>query len=118
MARGYQGAFGRKINAPYVWIPLCLLFLVPFVDPRRPFRMVHLDLLVLLALRRLAHLLQPRRRSASSVPLVYPVLAYLLVRMLWLGVPAAGPAAGRCCRSSGELARGPARVPGRRSGSG
>ena len=49
MARGYEGAFGRKLNAPYVWIPLCVLFLAPFVDPRRPFRLLHLDLLVLLA---------------------------------------------------------------------
>ena len=23
MARGYPGAFGRKVNAPWVWIPLC-----------------------------------------------------------------------------------------------
>ena len=61
MARGYAGAFGRKLNAPYVWIPLCLLFLAPFVDLRRPFRLLHLDLLVLLALRRLARVLQPRR---------------------------------------------------------
>ena len=52
MARGYAGAFGRKLNAPYVWIPLCLLFLLPFVDFRRPFRLLHLDLLVLLGLRR------------------------------------------------------------------
>ena len=48
MARGYPGAFGRKVNAPYVWIPLCVLFVAPFVDPRRPFRLLHLDLLVLL----------------------------------------------------------------------
>ena len=27
MARGMSGAFGRKLNAPYVWIPLCVLFL-------------------------------------------------------------------------------------------
>ena len=49
MARGYEGAFGRKVNAPWIWIPLCVLFLVPFVDPRRPLRLLHLDLLVLLA---------------------------------------------------------------------
>ena len=61
MARGYEGAFGRKLNAPWVWIPLCLLFLLPFVDLRRPFRLLHLDLLVLRGLRRLARLLQPRR---------------------------------------------------------
>ena len=82
MARGYPGAFGRKLNAPYVWIPLCLLFLLPFVDFRRPFRLLHLDLLVLLALRRLALLLQPGEIGVS-VPLVYPVLLYLLARMLF-----------------------------------
>ena len=49
MARGYPGAFGRKLNAPYVWIPLCVLFLAPFIDVRRPLRLLHLDLLVLLA---------------------------------------------------------------------
>src|SRR4051812_48790408 len=49
MARGYAGAFGRKINAVWLWVPLCLIFFVPFIDRRRPFRMLHLDLLVLLA---------------------------------------------------------------------
>ena len=43
-----RGAFGRKLNAPYVWIPLCLLFVAPFFD-LRPFRLLHLDLLVMLA---------------------------------------------------------------------
>ncbi len=36
MARGYPGAFGRSFNAIYVWLPLGLLFLAPFIDPRRP----------------------------------------------------------------------------------
>mgnify|MGYP006174166467 CR=1 FL=1 len=49
MARGYDGAFGRKVNAPYVWIPLSVLFFAALVDWRRPWRIVHLDLLVLLA---------------------------------------------------------------------
>jgi hypothetical protein len=84
MARGYEGAFGRKVNAPYVWIPLCLLFLAPFVDPRRPFRLVHLDLLVLLAFG-LSHVYFNRGEIGLSVPLVYPVLAYVLARMLWAG---------------------------------
>src|SRR6266540_3007026 len=44
MARGYPGDFGRHVNAPYVWLPLCALFLLPFIDPRRPFRLLHLDL--------------------------------------------------------------------------
>ena len=83
MARGLDGAFGRKVNEPWVWIPLMLAFLVPFVDPRRPLRLVHLDLLVLLAFS-ISHVFFNRGDIATSVPLVYPVLAYLLVRMLML----------------------------------
>jgi hypothetical protein len=84
MARGYEGAFGRKLNAPYVWIPLCVLFLLPFVDPRRPFRLLHLDLLMLLAFG-VSHVFFNRGEIGASVPLVYPVLLYLLVRLLWTG---------------------------------
>jgi hypothetical protein len=84
MARGYEGAFGRKLNAPYVWIPLCLLFLLPFVDPRRPFRLLHLDLLVLLGFGA-SHYFFNRGEIGLSVPLVYPVLLYLLGRLLWAG---------------------------------
>ena len=84
MARGYPGAFGRTLNAPYVWIPLCLLFLAPFVDLRRPFRLLHLDLLVLVAFGA-SHVFFNRGEIGVSVPLVYPVLLYLLVRMLFAG---------------------------------
>jgi hypothetical protein len=85
MARGYEGAFGRKLNAPYVWIPLCVLFLLPFVDPRRPFRLLHLDLLVLLGFG-VSHYFFNRGEIGVSVPLVYPVLLYLLARLLWSGL--------------------------------
>ena len=81
MARGYPGAFGRKLNAPYVWIPLCLLFLAPFIDVRRPFRLLHLDLLVLLAFGA-SHVFFNRGEIGVSAPLAYPVLLYLLVRVL------------------------------------
>ena len=47
MARGYPGAFGRAVNAPWVWIGLCVLFVLPFLRP--PLRLLHLDLAVLLA---------------------------------------------------------------------
>jgi hypothetical protein len=82
MARGYPGAFGRKLNAPYVWVPLCLLFLAPFVDVRRPFRLLHLDLLVMLAFG-VSHWFFNRGEIGVSVPLVYPVLLYLLARVLF-----------------------------------
>jgi len=84
MARGYEGAFARKLNAPYVWIPLCLLFLAPFVDVRRPFRLLHLDLLVLLAFG-ISHVFFNRGEIGLSVPLAYPMLLYLLVRLLYAG---------------------------------
>ena len=82
MARGYEGAFGRKLNAPYVWIPLCLL-VAPFFDLRRPFRLLHLDLLVMLALG-VSHFFF-NRGEIRLAPLVYPVLLYLLARMLVAG---------------------------------
>jgi len=91
MARGYEGAFGRKLNAPYVWIPLCVLFLAPFVDLRRPLRLLHLDLLVLLAFG-VSHVFFNRGEIGVSVPLVYPVLLYLLARVL---SPACARASGR-----------------------
>ena len=47
MARGYKGAFGRHVNALWLWLPLCALFLLPFLRP--PLRLLHLDLLVLLS---------------------------------------------------------------------
>ncbi len=84
MARGYEGQFGRSLNAPWLWLPLCVLFLAPFVDPRRPFRLLHLDLLVLLAFG-VSHFFFNRGELGVSVPLVAPVLLYLLVRLAWAG---------------------------------
>jgi hypothetical protein len=85
MARGYEGAFGRKLNAPYVWIPLCVLFVLPFLDLRRPFRLLHLDLAVLLAFG-VSHVFFNRGEIGVSVPLAYPVLLYLLIRVLLAGM--------------------------------
>lgn len=85
MARGYEGAFGRIVNEPYIWLPLCVLFLLPFIDIRRPLRWVHLDLLVLLSFT-ISHYYFNRGEIFTSVPLVYPPLAYLFMRLLWLGL--------------------------------
>jgi hypothetical protein len=90
LARGYDPPIGRSLNEPYVWIPLCLLFLAPFVDLRRPLRLLHLDLLVLLGFG-VSQLYFREGRIDVSVPLVYPLLTYLLVRMLAAGLwPRAG----------------------------
>jgi Glycosyltransferase family 87 len=84
LARGYSGAIAQKVNAPYVWLPLCVLFLVPFFDPRRPFRLLHLDLLVLLGLG-VSLFFFNRAEITASVTLTYPVLLYVFARMLWSG---------------------------------
>jgi hypothetical protein len=84
MARGYSGAFGHKLNAPYVFLPLCALFLIGLVDWRRPWRVANLDLLVLLAFG-LSHFFFNRGEIDVSVPLQYPPLLYFLGRGLWIG---------------------------------
>ncbi len=85
MARGYDGAFGRSLNKPYVWLPLCLLFLAPFVEVRRPFRMLHLDLLILLSFT-VSHYFFNRGEIFTSVPLTYPPLVYLFLRLGYMAV--------------------------------
>jgi hypothetical protein len=84
LLRGYPGVLGQTLNAPYVWLPLCLLFLLPFVDPRRPFRLLHLDLAMLL-LFGISHVFFAAGRPDISVPLVYPFLLYAAARLAWAG---------------------------------
>ena len=99
MARGHKGYFGDKFDAWYIWIPMCLLFVAPFFDPRRPFRMLHLDLLVLIGGFGVSHWFFNQGEIGTSVWLVYPVFAYLLARMLYAGLRPrrAAPAAGAAC---------------------
>ncbi|HEY2006336.1 MAG TPA: hypothetical protein VGG87_07780 [Solirubrobacteraceae bacterium] len=97
MARGYPGAFGRRSNALYVWLPLCFLFLAPFLpwrrgrtSRRRRLTLLHLDLVMLLGFS-VSLAFFNHADVGLSVPLVYPFLLYVLVRMLLLafgrGVP-------------------------------
>ncbi|MGH2831516.1 MAG: hypothetical protein ACRDK2_01970, partial [Solirubrobacteraceae bacterium] len=83
MARGYPGAFGRHVNALYIWLPLCVLFLLPFIRWRKPLALLHLDLLVLLSFS-ISLAFFNHAHIYASVPLSYPPLIYLLVRMLAL----------------------------------
>ncbi len=84
MARGYKGAFGRKINDPWIWLAFCAIFLFGLLDYRRLLSWRTLDLLMLLA---------PSISLAYfneglvfwSVPLAYPPLLYLAVRLLFVG---------------------------------
>jgi Glycosyltransferase family 87 len=84
LARGLKPSVGNSLNEPYIWIALALLFMAPFVDPRRPFRLVHLDLLVLLSFG-ISQLYFNAGNIDVSVPLVYPPLLYLLGRLLFAG---------------------------------
>ena len=93
LARGYDPSVGRSQNAWYVWLPLGLLFLLPFMDPRRPKRLIHLDLLVLLSFG-VSQYFFNRGQIDVSVPLQCIPLAYLLVRLLLVAFrprPSGGP---------------------------
>ena len=85
MARGYPGAFGRQVNAWYVWLPMCLLFVAPFLPLRRPrrFTLLHLDLLMLLGFS-VSLAFFNHGTIGLSVPLAYPFLLYLFVRLVAL----------------------------------
>jgi len=84
MARGKPGQFGHVLNAPWAWIPLALVFGAGLWDFRRWRKWVHLDLLALLAFG-ISQAFFNAARIDVSVPIVYPLLAYLLARMLWIG---------------------------------
>jgi hypothetical protein len=84
MARGYSGEFAHSLNSPFIWIPLCLFFLIGLTDWRRLRRISNLDLLVLLGFG-VSHFFFNQGNIGVSVPLAYPVLVYLLGRCLWIG---------------------------------
>jgi hypothetical protein len=89
MARGYKGAFGRRANALYLWLPLLALFLAPFLRP--PYRWVHLDLLAVASFS-VSFAFFNHAEIGASVPLSYPPLVYLLVRMLAIARSRSAPA--------------------------
>lgn len=89
MARGYSGSFGHKLNAPYVFLPLCAIFLVGLLDWRRLRRIANLDLLVLLGFGA-SHFFFNRAEIGVSVPLQYVPLTYLFARALWIGLRGRG----------------------------
>ena len=91
MARGLAGAFGGKtINRASVWLALCGVFLVGLIDWRRPLAIRTLDLLALLSFS-VALWFFNRGDIFTSMPLVYPPLAYLLGRMVWMGLRGRSP---------------------------
>ena len=84
MARGYDGAFGRKINNPWIWCGLSLVFFLGLANLRRPLSVRNLDLLVLLSFGISLYFFN-RGEVFTAMPLAYPPLLYLLGRMAWSG---------------------------------
>jgi Glycosyltransferase family 87 len=70
----------------FPWYAFCLLFLLPFFDPRRPFRPLHFDLVILLAAG-----IWPLDASMGTEPPAWTAaitaagLLWLLGRLLWAG---------------------------------
>ena len=89
MARGYDGAFGREINRLWVWVIFSVVFLVGLADFRRIASVRNLDLLVLLSFSASLYFFNSGD-VFTAMPLVYPALAYLLGRMIWIGARGRG----------------------------
>jgi hypothetical protein len=86
MARGQPGAFGGKeINSLPIWLAFCAVFLLGLADLRRLLSIRNLDLLALLSFS-VSLWFFNEGRIFTSVPLVYPGLAYLIVRSVVVGI--------------------------------
>ncbi len=84
MARGGQG-FGKMINEPWIFGPLMLVFALVMIDWRRLRSWRTVDILAILSL---AGSLWCFNRGLVfwAVPLQYPPLVYLLVRLIGIGI--------------------------------
>jgi len=91
MARGYPGAFGRKINDTGIWLLFCGAFVLGLAEWRRPRSIRNLDLLVLLSFS-VSLWFFNKGEVFRAMPLVYPAFAYLLARLLWIAKRGTGAA--------------------------
>ncbi|HET7573077.1 MAG TPA: hypothetical protein VFJ77_10485 [Gaiellaceae bacterium] len=90
MARGYDGAFGgTTINDPWVWGAFCAAFLLGLANWRRPLSLRNLDLLVLLSPTASLWFFN-HGDVFTAVPLFYPVLAWVVLRGIWIGATGRG----------------------------
>ncbi|HEY2770041.1 MAG TPA: glycosyltransferase 87 family protein [Solirubrobacteraceae bacterium] len=79
-----HGDYSPLFDHWWVMWPLAAAFLLVFFDPRRLWRLAHLDALVVLSFLA-SYLVLDHAHLVASVWLAYPPLVYLLGRMLWLG---------------------------------
>jgi hypothetical protein len=83
MARGAPDGFGRALNHPWIWLPLCALFVLPFLRP--PYGALHATLAVLLMLSFSLWAFN-KGDIGKSTPIAAFVLAFVMIRMLVLGL--------------------------------
>jgi hypothetical protein len=81
MATFAHGGWSPALSGWMVLLAGALLFLLPFLDPRRLWRMAHLDALAILAFL-VSWILLADAHLAPAVWAAYPPLIYLLVRLL------------------------------------
>lgn len=81
LARGGQSRLAHHhVASPVVMALLAVLFLLPFVDPRRPFRRLHLDLAILVAFV-VPFELWKQQQLALSLAVVVGLLVLLIARL-------------------------------------
>ena len=81
-----RGHYGGLFDSPFVVLVFSAMFLALFFNPRRLRRFGHLDALLLLGAFAIPYLLFDDTHFEASVLVVYPLLVFLLARMLWLGL--------------------------------
>jgi hypothetical protein len=79
-----HGHLASVLDSWLVLVPAALLFLLPFFDPRRLRRLVHLDALAVVAFLA-SYVFMAQGDLTPAVWLAYPPLIYLLARLLRLG---------------------------------
>jgi hypothetical protein len=90
MARGYSGAFGGvKINSPWLWGTLCVVFFLGLADLRRPLSLRNLDLVMLLSPTASLWFFN-HGDVFTAVPLFYPALVWVIARGIQIGITGRG----------------------------
>jgi hypothetical protein len=79
-----RGGYAPLFQSWWVLVPFSVLFVLPFLDPRRLRRLLHLDALVILSFL-VSFELFDHLHLETGVWLAYPPLVYLLIRMLRIG---------------------------------
>lgn len=79
-----HGGWSWVLTGWIVLVPTALLFMLPFLDPRRPWRIAHLDGLAILGFL-ISWVLLAQAQLKPAVWMAYPPLIYLLVRLTMVG---------------------------------